>query len=291
MKRQWIIDLVGQEAFEKLAGGLEPSQLQSVLLEVLQARAHARSPADVLAQWQRDAFVQPAAVDLRESVEIDRDLLAAAAAFEAVELSPVAPLGVCSSIAPTDQNRVLSAARSTEVSSDPTNVLALLCASRLPGVSHLATSHRVVRAQPVPKGEPGYAPHFRLFALASGGIETKDHGFTVEALTLHIRTMVAALDRLEQRGYAFGDRKLEVLATPERASVADRVAAAVGGARGPLEHPYYAGLRYQLSVGGVPLVDGGSFDWLQKLKANRRAVYVASGLGAQLVALRFKRGA
>jgi hypothetical protein len=60
----------------------------------------------------------------------------------------------CSAVALTDQNRVLSALRGTEVVSDPTNVLALECAVRLqanPKVpAHFATSHRVLRAQPVP---------------------------------------------------------------------------------------------------------------------------------------------
>jgi hypothetical protein len=37
----------------------------------------------------------------------------------------------------------------------------------------------------------------------------------------------------------------------------------------------------------VPLVDGGVFDWLAKLTSNRRAVFVATGAGAQLVAIRF----
>jgi hypothetical protein len=39
----------------------------------------------------------------------------------------------------------------------------------------------------------------------------------------------------------------------------------------------------------IPLFDGGVFDWLAKLTSNRRAVYVASGGGAQLIALRFAR--
>src|ERR1700689_2376141 len=132
-------------------------------------RAKVRAPADVLAQYRRDGFCKPAATDQRPSVASDGHLLAAADGFEAIELSPVAPLGACSSFALTDQNRVLSALRSTEVVSDPTNVLALECSLRLrarPSATpvHLATSQRVIRAQPVPK-LPGYALHFRLFVL------------------------------------------------------------------------------------------------------------------------------
>jgi hypothetical protein len=202
-------------------------------------------------------------------------------------------------VARTSQNRVLSALRSTEIVADPTNVLALECALRLrAGASavHLATSQRVIRAQPIPK-LPGYASHFRIFVLASGGIEARDHAFTVATLERHIRTMLAALDRLEAHGHAFGARRVDVLATPARAALADRIAASLGGIavhRKPLDHAYYsAGLRYMLWVTArdgteIPLIDGGAFDWLAQLSANRRAVYVATGAGAQLIALRFR---
>jgi hypothetical protein len=295
--RRWILDPAGEPSFEHLASELSGSELSSVLLEVMQRRAAARSPADVLAQYRRDGFCRPAAGDQRTAIAIDHHLLAAAAGFEAIELSPVAPLAACTSMGHTTQNRVLSALRSTEVVADPTNILALECALRMragAGTVELATSQRVIRAQPIPK-LPGYAPHFRIFVLATGGIEAKDHAFTTAALERHIRTMLAALDRLEQHGYAFGARRVDLLATPARAALADRLASALGdiAARKPLEHPYYSGgLRYMIWVTApdgttLPLIDGGAFDWLVRLTSNRRAVYVASGIGAQLIALRF----
>lgn len=298
--RSWIIDRVGSSAFEQLATGLAGSDLQSVLLEVMQRRAGRRSAGDVLGQYLRDGFCSPAAVDLRCSLDIDRHLLAAAEHFEAIELSPVAPLGVTSTMAKTSQNRVISALRMTEVVSDPTNVLALECARRLRAdrgsVVHLATSQRVVRAQPVPP-LPGYSQHFRIFVLASGGRESKDHAFTVQTLVLHIRTMLRALDRLEQDGYAFGTRRVTILATAECHGVGDRIVESLDGmaARGQLEHAYYSrGLRYQIWVTApdgaeIPLVDGGAFDWLAHLTSNRRAVYIATGTGSQLIAWRFRR--
>ena len=283
--------------FERLAHELSGSELTSALLDVMRARAAARTPAEVLAQYRRDRFVWPAAVDLRTQLAIDTHMLAAADAFEAIELSPVAPLGACSTIAPTAQHRVLSALRSTEVASDPTNVLALECATRLrtgPGPVHLATAMRVLRAQPVPK-LPGYAQHFRMFALASGGIEARDHAFTVDTLVLHARTMLAAFDRLEAHGYRFGTRRLVVRATAARVPLAERIAAAIGlpATIEPLEQAYYHGLRTMLHVTAPDgedcfLADGGAFDWLAKLAANRRAVFVASGCGSQLIAARFR---
>lgn len=290
MTRRWIVDAIGQASYDQLATGLTGSTVQSIWLDVMLARANARSPAEVLAQYERDSFARPGVVDQRTAIEIDGHLLAAAADFEAIELSPLTPLGTCASVALGDQNRIVSALRSSEVVSDPTNVMALEAALRLRQRApvHLATCMRVMRAQPVPKIE-GFTQSFRMFALGSGGFETADHGFTVGAMTLHIRTMLAALERLERHGYQFGVRTVELLATPDGEPIANRIANEIEVRRGVLDHAYYAGgVRFKINV-TMPdgtekfLIDGGAFDWLAKLLANRRAVYIASGFGAQLV--------
>lgn len=301
MSRDWIAAALGDAAlYERLARGLSGTELWSVLMEVARERARERSPSQVLAQYRRDGFVRPAPVDQRKLLALDAELFAAAAAFEAIELSPVAPLGATSTFGPTDQHRVLSALRGTEVVSDPTNVLALECAVRLArapeSVVRLATSQRVLRAQALPD-KPGHTRHFRLFALATAGREVADHGLLVSALLEHVRALLAALERLEARGYAFGARRVDVLATPQREDVARRIAselAEVPSALRPLEHAYYSGgLRFVLwatAPGGteVPIGDGGAFDWLVRLGANRRLRFVASGLGSQLAALLFR---
>ncbi|MBL8680471.1 MAG: hypothetical protein JNK05_14935 [Myxococcales bacterium] len=299
MTRRWIVELIGEETFEALSRSLSGSELQSVLLEAFATRAGARSPADVLAQYMRDPFTDVSPVELRRALALDLELFEAARDFAAIELSPVAPLGACSTVAPTDQRRVLSALRSTELVADPTNVLALECARELlihrAGEAHLATSQRVIRAQAVPP-VPGFSQHFRIFVLASSALERKDHGFTIDALVRHAETMLRALDRLEKRGYSFGARRIDILATEQRSAVGDKVAERLGAlaTRKPLDHEYYSGgVRYMLwatTPDGqeLPIADGGSFDWVAKLASNRRAAYVASGLGAQLVAQRFR---
>jgi hypothetical protein len=251
-------------------------------------------------QWDRDRFVQPAIVDQRSLLEVDRHLLSAAAAFESIELSPVAPLGVCSIMGRTSQNKVLSALRGTELVADPTNVLALECARRLrrdpATVVRLATSHRCVRAQEFPKVR-GFAANFRIFCLVSAGLERQNHAFVVDAVAEHMVVMLNALDQLERHGFAFPDRRITLLATAERAALGDRILAAIDGpsvARAELDHPYYDGLRFQIAARSsegvhIPLMDGGAFDWLEKVMSNRRAVYVASGLGSQLVTLLFRQ--
>jgi len=232
--------------------------------------------------------------------EVEGHLLSAAVAFEALELSPVAPLGVCSSIALASQNKILSTARGTEVVADPTNVLALECARRLAddGSRHvrLATHHRCVRAQAVPK-EPGFAAHFRMFCLASAGHERQNREFLASALAEHINTHLAALERLGQHGYHTLDCKVRLLATEPNARLAEGVAKRVHAQvqHQDLQHPYYDGIRFMIDVlaptgAALPLIDGGAFDWLRKLCSNDKLVFVASGMGSQLIAYLLRGG-
>jgi hypothetical protein len=275
------------------------SRLWSLLLEVFERRAARQTAPGLLRQWDRDRFTQPAAVDQRTLVALDASLLAAAPAFEAIELSPLAPLGACSVVAPASQNKIVSALRGTEVVSDPTNALALECARRLrrdPGrVVRLASCHRCVRAQPVPR-LPGFAQHFRMFCLAVAGREGKDHGLAVEAIVELVAVHLAAFDRLEGEGYAFPRRQVTLLASPARAPLAARIAERlpqVTVVHGALEHPYYDGLRFMISAGArtgddIALADGGLFDWVRRLASNRRLVFIASGMGAQLAAALYR---
>jgi hypothetical protein len=299
--RPWVTARLPPGAYEGLTRGLPASRLWSLLLEVAETRATGRRPAELLEQWDRDRFVQPAVADQRSLIEVDGHLLRAASAFESIELSPVAPLGVCTIMGHASQNKVLSALRGTEVVSDPTNVMALECARRLhrdPATAvRLATSHRCVRAQPIPKRR-GLTANFRIFCLVTAGLERQNHAFVVDAMAEHIKIMLHALDQLEQHGFAFPERRITVLTTEDRTALGDRIVAMLGDAvvsRAVLEHPYYnKGLRFQITARSsegieTPLIDGDAFDWVAKLTSNRRAVYVASGLGSQLVPLIFRR--
>lgn len=299
-ERAWATAGVGSDAFAALAERLPPSELWSLLLEVFSRRAAERTPNDLMRQWERDRFTELARADQRTIVELDSHLLAAARQFEALELSPVAPLGACSAVGLASQNKIVSALRGTEVVADPTNVFALECARRLrkdpDQTVRLATCHRCVRAQEVPK-QPGFTQHFRIFCLGSAARERPDHATTVDSLVEHITTHLSALDRLEQHGYDFPGRSVTLLATDERTSLADRIAAAlpvIPVDRQVLTHKYYDGLRFMINVrgpggGGIPFIDGGTFDWVAKLASNKRFVFVASGMGSQLATILFRK--
>jgi hypothetical protein len=310
-ERAWARTTIGEAAYAALAKGLSASELWSLLLGVLEQRAAQRAPAGVLQQWETDRFVSPSPVDQRTFNALDGHLLETASSFEALELSPLAPLGACSAIALTSQNRIVSTVRGTEVASDPTNLLALESARRLrkdpSQVIKLTTSHRVVRAQPFPR-QRGFAAHFRMFCLTTAGHERKDHGLLVEAMAEHIRTHLSALNRLEQHGYEFPARTVKILASPARASLAPRIADSIAAmppvAAAPvvdatpvvhetLMHDYYDGLRFMISARAqsgeeIPLIDGGAFDWLGKLTSNHKLIFVASALGSQLAAHLFR---
>jgi len=226
-----------------------------VLLEVLERRAHHRDPPAVLAQFERDGFTRPTAIDQRVLVELDGHLLAAAQGFEAIALSPLAPLGTGSAVGLASQNKIVSALRGTEVVSDPTNVLALesarltarrRCAGRADRQSSWAPSiASSSTAMPLPiASSPCWPP----------------------------RPRVALADRVA-------------------AAIGDRVAVS----RQELTHPHYDGRASSsssaLPMANRPRSSTvAPFDWLRKLTANRRLTLVASGMGAQLVAYLFRRG-
>lgn len=295
----WATAGFSDAAYAALARGMPASEVWSLLLSAMSERAEQRPAGALVQQWERDRFVQLSYIDQRTLVELDSHLLAAARDFEAVELSPLAPLGVSSSVALTTQNRVVSTIRGTEVVSDPTNVLALESARRLredpARVVRLCTSHRCVRAQEVPK-VPGFAAHFRMFCMTTAGHEVKDQACVTDALTHHIRTHLQSLDRLEQHGYRFANRRVRLLSSEEREPLARRIAAALDGVEVTLERlekRYYDGLRFMISAHSaagddIPLIDGGAFDWLHKLAANRKLVFVASAIGSQLAAYAYR---
>jgi hypothetical protein len=298
--RAWVVRGIDPQALAALTSEMPASELWSLLLQVFERRAAERKVATLVQQWESDRFVAPCYVDQRTLLELDRQLFAAAQGFEAIELSPLAPLGVCSAIALTTQNRVLSALRGTEVVSDPTNVLALESARRLrqePAlIVRLATSHRCVRAQELPK-RPGFAAHFRMFCMSTAGHEVKDQAVLIGAFIEHIRIHLNALSQLEACDYEFPERSVRILASPARAAVAQRIAAGLSDVettQAPLTHEYYDGLRFMISArsaGGedIPLIDGGAFNWLAKLASNRKLVFVASAIGSQLAAYLYRR--
>lgn len=168
---------------------LSRTELQSLLLAVARERARTVRPADLLRHWQDDRFVRPAATDPRALAAVEaRMWQLLPAEVEGVELSPVAPLGTCSALAPVSQNNTVATIRLTEVVSDASNALAIEAAARrrrqpAAGEVHLATSHRQLRSQAV---GAQLSAHFRLFTLVSSARDTGAGRTQARLLILHL---------------------------------------------------------------------------------------------------------
>ena len=177
-------------AREVLETGLSPTDLQTLLLDLARTRAQRIKPSQTLRRWQSDRFVRPARVDPGQLSKLQSRLweLVRRTEFEGLELSPLTPLGSCASVADVDQNRVVTTVRSSEIVSDPTNVLALDAARRRRSSRepvHLAACHRVVRGQQF--AGPDAQPHFALFALLSSRRDTGSATTEAELLITQLR--------------------------------------------------------------------------------------------------------
>ncbi|MFC5789020.1 hypothetical protein EDM22_00880 [Agromyces tardus] len=271
------------------------------LLDEARERAARRRPADLLAQWRDDSTVEPSPLDLRTALAFDALALEAAPGYDALLLSPVAPLGAASVVAPTSQDRTLSTIRPSEVVSDPTNVLALEAARRLReaplGAVRLCTVHQVLRMQAAPPGR-GRTRHFRMFALADAGRARPEDAFEVEAVVAHLAVYRRQLElAAERHGVRFAAPRATVSSDEARRVLGDRTVAAIAEAfpdvevvREPIEAAYYDGFRVQYGVHArdgafLSPVDLGRFDWVASLTSDRRNRYVASAIGIQLLPL------
>jgi hypothetical protein len=205
-----IPDLAGRLA------SLDASPLGSLLLAVFRARMARLSPAEVRAAADRAALHRPSSVDARLLLGVDAAAFQAARGFEALDLSPVLPLGSCAALTGIDPNNVLSALRGAEVLADPTLAFALEAARRRrdPGARRgpplrLCASARLVRTQTL-EPPPPFTPHFRMFALASAGRDKGGHGFEMEELVAHASTWVRLAEALRADGLRVGAIAVEI---------------------------------------------------------------------------------
>ena len=268
-------------ARQVLETGLSATDLQTLLIDLARTRAGTVEAAGLLQRWKADRFVQPAATDPAPLAEIEYRIWQRLrnTEFVGLVLSPITPLGSCRAIGPVDQNRIISTVRTSEVVSDPTNVLALEAARRRRAVAnratdpvHVAACHRVVRAQRF--RDPRASAHFSLFALVSSA---RDRGSAHTEAAL----LIDHLDFWWQvLADAVGSKRARLVWTvidsePMRERLNDEVCPALGEAT-LIEDPdrtqaigYYRTAAFKIMVeterGFDELGDGGFTDWTAKL--------------------------
>jgi hypothetical protein len=290
------------DLLDRLVDDLSPTDLQSLLLEVYRRRAARISVRQLNEQYTANRFVKPAAADPRHVAELDQlayGLLPPG--FDALELSPLCPLGTNGVVATVDQNKVVSTARNTEVVSDSTNVMALECASRRAQASdrmawvRLCASHRLVRAQGF-QGPLSYA-HFRIFGLCTAGRDQGSFRFECESLQEQVSFWLRFVRALPGLGLDLGEPRLLV-----RCYGDDALRARLDeGVFDPLDVPveadpqseralgYYTSCAVRMLVAKdgreVELMDGGFTPWTQTLRGDRKERLLISGMGMERVAV------
>jgi hypothetical protein len=284
---------------EGLARNLPPSDLSSLMLHVYRARSGRRTPAELLQQYERSALVRPSALDPRALAAVEQQAFAHAAGFEAIELAPIAPLGVNAVLGQIDQNNCLATVRNAEVAADPTTSTALECARRrragATGTIRLCARSRMLRLQPLDK--PWFTPHFALFSLVSAGRDRGGLAFELESLREHLTVYLGLAS-----AYGLPGVTVEISDTARDPA---RLAAAEDGVIAPLAEAfpgvalrtdrtreqgrsYYRGLCLKLDAvdtdgTAVNLADGGFTDWTQRLLANAKERLLVSGMGIELL--------
>lgn len=300
--------LGGDVPLAALTEDLSPTDLQSLMLHVYRERSAKRSAADLFGAYERTLMLQPSTADARQLVAIKQAAFECSNAFYAVELAPVAPLGINAVLGQIDQNNCLATIRNAEVAADPTTALALEAARRRraanASVIRLCSCSRMLRLQPF--DVPGFSPHFELFAMVSAGRDRGSRLFEMEALREHIEVYLRLLYRLRGSGYAFTNIELNLSDTNDDERL---LRCAEAEALQPLaaQHPsvtfridqrreqgraYYSGLCIGLYARDgegqrLNLGDGGFTQWAQRLLSNAKERLFVSALGVELVAKRF----
>ncbi len=223
--------------------------------------------------------------------EADGHLLEASRGFELLELSPLAPLGVCSAVGPCDPMKIVATVRNLEVTSDPSNVLAVEAANRRRDGArevHLGASHRTVRAQALE--HPDHRAHFRLFVLCSMGPSRGSGRSEAKFLIKHLRVYQAAVKACSAQlvRVSVSCRGQPWEAVKER--VEAELDVPVDGEDDRIgTNNYYLGLSFKahVRVGSgdeLPLGDGGFTSWGAQYLSRSKERTLVSAIGTEILA-------
>lgn len=277
---------------------LQPSDLQSLLLEVFGRLSDKITPAGLLRVYRQNRFAKPAGLDAVGYLKLELMLmtLAEQKGIKPVLLSPAGLFGSCSAMAAVSQNKVLSASRGTEILADPTNMLALHMADKLSNRDwtntdddiHLCAASRVARAQGILK--PGLFTHFGIYGMVSSGRDSgsyrcetslleKHIAFYDDFFRQHLNTQMAVVLR-RRKGYTDTDGFMERMGGyiqktfPHIPLEADHA---------QTDNAYYLGLNFKLMLDingqSMEIGDGGFVPWTQKLLGNKKERLLISAIG------------
>lgn len=280
---------------DKLTTELSHSELNSFYIDLFGEQSRNVNPAGLLKNFSSNRFVFPSKIDMLEFLSLESQWLSRAAeqGFKPIILSPLTPLGTCSSVAFVHQNNIVSASRNTEVVSDATNVLALQTAADFKHdnaeLIKYSTVHRHMRAQGFTN--PAHTAHFGAFSMVSGGLDSGNHSFELEQLQEHLLFYTGILNAdfknkliikiyYKKAGDIFKIKFEDILKNlPDGIEVVDDSS--------DNTRDYYQTVRIKIFVkleqGEIDLADMGFVDWTQKLLNNKKHRFLISGAGLELL--------
>lgn len=298
-----VLQLDGAPAALRLLGSdLAGADATSLLLAAMARRTTELRPADVLAQYRRDRFVAPAAVDALRLARLRLQALEGLGRdFEIVEPAPLAPLGSHSVFSRVDQNNVVSTIRMSEVAADPTNQLALEAALRRQRQLaadpksreevRLCAVERVTRAQ-VFHDAASFA-HFTLLGVVVGGRNRGGGRFESRALAVVLTALSGFVADVTGRPVSArvtdfdGSFEGVVREVVDEVS-SDRVSCGVDADR-QAGRGYYPNVCFKLSVDTgddvLEVGDGGSVDWASSLLHNGKERLLIGAVSLERLAL------
>ncbi len=282
---------------DNLVENLTLSELNTLLMEVFRHKSQRMKPSMIFDSYRNNRFVKPSSLDPMKLLKLRLDIMEMALSWKFVpaELSPLTPLGTCSTIAPVDQNNIVTALRGTEAVSDPTNVLALEASLRRkehPGEEvNLCCMHRAVRAQSF--DNPNFSAHFEVFCMVSAGKDRGNFTFEKDMLLKHINFYLELLKKLntdlnlsvllisflDKEG---GNHSFTAVANEVKESI---VACPVEISEAKTKFSYYKSLRFNILLHKNDeehlIVDGGYTDWSRQLLNNKKERLLTGGLGVE----------
>lgn len=293
------------DLLDKLVNQLSFSELQSLLMIAFNEKRKSIKIKDMLDQYKKDPYLFPSGVEQGLQIEFDSIISnALPKEFTTIELSPVSPLGSCSQIAGISQNKIISTIRKNEVSSDPTNILALEASLRRKETNktiRLSTSQRVLRSERVVSKDT--VAHFRVYALCIAGKDKGNLGFEIETCQELILLYIKVLQELNNNGYQYlnikvivkcNDRAvLDALESCPLKKKLNEVNTIINYKLDEKENwNYYRNIRFQINVtdneGEYFIVDGGDTDWTQQILSNKKERFFISGFGSERFMMIFK---
>ena len=301
-----ILDRIGQpNLIHLLSNELSGTELNSLLLEVFNQRTATVSPTQMLNLYQLNRFVKPAELPVIELKKEELDLLTIfnQYGFEPIELSPIAVLGACSTVARADQKKILTALRGTEVLADATNSIALHISDLKKRKVLIPQPHEKIRFSTIQRHVrtqsitgKGFTPHFKIGCLVTSGLDTGSFSFEKEALSEHLHIMkvlYANYYKVNEVSFKFLCRQ----GYPDSHVLAKKIQEYIVQQHPDIniniiENPekeigYYKGIQYKVDIKlngkNYEIGDGGFVDWTQQLLQNKKERLLITGFGFEFM--------